>query len=313
MIDCLVSADLSVTDPDGVAALFVEKLGFPPWRPSWIHDWTSRGYRAYFLRPQLDRAVAPTAVEVIGPHPELGYDRWSPGLRGPHEQQGGRPMKTHSTVFSVPDPEEYVKRLADSGIPFEYDPGSGELAFGKLWVGRTAGPGYSYDPAFDAGLFIELVPTSSMRLPAAAFEPISSSRVEPGQVARVAWRSFVVDDIDASVRTVTGTLGWEPSEIRRSDIDGCLVATFIGRLPGSAGVELLQPIDGDRPVGRYLGAYGEGAYRITLAVNGLEAASRALDERRVRHTIEEARGQEDGRIRIEPASFGGLFIELVGF
>ena len=103
MMECLVSADIPVTDPDRVAALFVDKLGFPQWRTNWVHDWTDLRYRAYFLRPQLNRAAAPTAIEIIGLHPELGYDQWPTGLRGGHELQGDRPMKTHNSVFSVSD------------------------------------------------------------------------------------------------------------------------------------------------------------------------------------------------------------------
>ena len=220
-------------------------------------------------------------------------------------------MKTHSTVFSVPDPEEYVKRLSDAGIPFDYDPGSGELAFGKLWVGRGPGPGYSYDPTFDAELFIELVPTAAMRLPASATEPPSSSQVEAGRVVRVASRAFVVEDLERTLRTLEATLGWEPSKIRHSVIDGSQVAVFTGRLPGSATLELLQPVADEGPVVRYYQAYGAGAYRISLAVNGLEPAARHLAERGVRHTIEESSAHEDARIRVDPASFAGLYIEFV--
>jgi hypothetical protein len=115
------------------------------------------------------------------------------------------------------------------------------------------------------------------------------------------------------LRTLAATLGWEPSEVRRSDIDGCQQATFTGRLPGSASLELIEPVDADRPAGRYYRTYGQGAYRISFAVDGLEAASGDLRERGVRHTVEEPRGKEGGRIRIDPTSFGGLFIELVDF
>src|SRR3954462_8869666 len=110
-MECLVSADLSVEDPDAVAALLVATLDLPQWRPNWVHDWPENGYRAYFLRAQGDRAMAPTAVEVIGPHPDGG---WTLPLRSLHRMQGDRPMKTHNTVFSVPDPEDCVRRLDDA-------------------------------------------------------------------------------------------------------------------------------------------------------------------------------------------------------
>lgn len=308
MIECLVSADLSVENPDAVAELFVATLGLPQWRPNWVHDWAARGYRAYFLRPQANRAVAPTAIEVIGPHPEGG---WNLNLRSVHKMQGDRPMRTHNTVFSVPDPEDYVRRLRDASIPFRYDPGSGELAFGKLWIGQTMdGDSFEYDPVFDAGLFIEIVPTSSMRLPEAAEDPPTTYDVDAGAVVRAASRSFIVDDIDQTLRTVEASLGWQASDVRQSAVDRSVVATYRPRLPGSAVFELLQP-NGEGPVADHRAAYGTGAYRITFAVNGLEAAAARLDDRGATYTLEQPQGGDDARLRIDPASFAGLSIDLV--
>ena len=310
MIECLVSADLSVENPDAVAELFVTALDLPQWRPNWVHDWASSGYRAYFLRPQRNRAVAPTAIEVIGPHPEGG---WNLNLRTVHTMQGDRPMKTHNTVFSVPDPEDYVRRLSDASIPYRYDTGSGELAFGKLWLGQIMeGDSFEYDPVFDAGLFIEIVPTSSMRLPADAEDPPTTTDIDidKGGVVRAAARSFIVDDIDETLRVVKRTLGWDASDVQESAIDQSRVATYRPRLPGSAVFELLQPI-GDGPVADHRAAHGPGAYRITFAVNGLEAATGRLDDRGAGYTVEEPRGGDDARVRIDPASFGGLVIDLI--
>jgi len=310
VFDCLVSADLSVTDPEAVAALLVDKLGLPPWEPNWVHDLPSRGYLAYFLRPHRDRTTAPTAVEVVGPHPKLGYDGWGSHLRGAHELQGDRPMKTHSTVCSVSDVGEYATRLRSAGVPFVYDGGSDELPFEKLWVGRVAGTQYRYDPSFDAGLMIELVPTTVMRLRPVddAYKP---PKVSDGDIVRVATRSFIVDDVDRSARVLQTTFGWEPSDLGYVAADGSRVVTFAGRVAASASLELMQPSDDDSPAAWYYSRFGAGAYRITFAVNGLGAAARKLDDRGVLYTTGGPLNDQPVRLRIDPASLGGLVIDLV--
>ena len=74
MFDTLLSADLSVDDPDRVASVLVDKLSLPEPQPSWMHNWPETQYRAYFLRANSRRVGAPTAIEVIGPHPETGLN-----------------------------------------------------------------------------------------------------------------------------------------------------------------------------------------------------------------------------------------------
>jgi hypothetical protein len=310
MMESLVTADLSVRDPDAVAKLVVDRLGLPMWEDKWVHDWPETRYKAYFLRVQRDRTIAPTALEVIGPHPVGG---WQPGQEGVHELQGDRPMKTHATVFSVPEVEPYRDRLAALGAPFKYDPGSATTPFAKLFVGIGSNP-FSYDPSFDSGMFVELVPTSSMRLRPEIEHPPTTPGVAEGAPVRVASRAYLVDDIDDTLRVIERTFGWEPAgPVRRSEADGSLVATYAGRLPSSATFEVLQPVADGGPVADHHATYGSGAYRITFAVNGLEAAGRALGERGVDFTLEEGTGADPDRVRIDPSSVGGLVFDFVEF
>jgi hypothetical protein len=309
VFDCLVSADLSVRDPEAVASLLVDKLGLPSWEPGWVHDLASRGYLAYFLRAQRNRTDAPTAIEVVGPHPSLGYGGWGAHLRGAHELQGDRPMKTHSTVCTVPDVKKYAARLGAAGVPFVFDGGSPELPFEKLWVGRSVGTGYHYDPSFDSGLMIELVPTAVLRLrPAVGVTP---STLAEGDIVRVAARSFIVDDVDQSVRTLSSTLDWRPSDVGFSETDNCRVITFAGEVPASAKLELIQPNDDDSPAACHHRRFGGGAYRITFAVKGLAAATRKLDAQGLSYAIDEAPNGEPVRVRIDPACLGGFLIDFV--
>ena len=306
MMDALVSVDLSVEDPDGAAERLVSVLGLPRWKPSWVHDLASSQYRAYFLRPQPNRAIAPTAIEVIGPHPVGG---WSAGLKSIHLLQGERPMKTHNSVFAVPDVDAYHRRLTDASIPHIYDPGTPELPFGKLWVGQSTAPGggVAYDPSTDGGLFIELVPTAALRLPADASHPPSDPEVVEGAVVRAAARSFIVSDLDATLGAMEKTLGWSRPAVTSEKSD-CRVATYVPSLPGSAVLEILEPVSPEGRIAEHQARYGPGAYRITFEVNGLEAAAQQLRQRGAAFAFEEG----GDRIGIDPVAMGGLIVDLVG-
>jgi hypothetical protein len=219
-------------------------------------------------------------------------------------------MKTHNTVFSVPDLDFYRHRLQEASVPFSYDPGSDALPFGKLWVGHVHDKGgFRYHPEFDAGLFIELVPTASLRLPSGAESVPTQPGVEEGAVVRASARSFLVDNLDSTVRTVEKTLGWPAPPLTTSRLDQCRVATYRPNLPGSASFELLEPSSSGGPVAEHRARYGSGAFRITFAVNGLEAASQRLRRQGVNHL----QYADDGRarVRIDPQHIGGLVIDLV--
>lgn len=308
MLECMVSADLSIEDVDTAATTLVRSLGMPQWRQSWLHDWPELNYRAYFLRPQLNRALAPTAIEVIGPHPHGG---WSAQLRALHLQQGDRPMKTHNTVFGVPDVRAYAERLRGKGVPFRFTPGTDELPFARMWVGITGeGDSIAYDPQYDAGLFIELVETASLRLPDDATQPSIEPGVNPGEVVRAESRTFIVDDLDATLTTVEELLGWNAPDITTSKLDNCRVATYKPTIPGTTYFELLEPLSDAGLVAEHRARFGPGAYRITFAVNGLDVASHALHDRDVRHQLDA--DEAESRIRIDPEQLG-MIVDLVDF
>jgi hypothetical protein len=311
VFDLLMSADLSVEGVDATAATIVAVFGLPEPRRSWVHDTPEAGVRTYFLRPQLDRANAPTTIEVIGPHPEGG---WSESLRAIHELQGDRPMKTHATVFGVPEVEPYVTRLDDLGIPYRLDPGvEGPLPFPKLWVGQQHRDDVTtYVGTHDAGLVVELIPTAPLLLPADVATPPAMD-VPEGAVVRIASRSFLVDNVETAAAMIERTFGWQPSGgVGMSDVDHCRVGSYRGAFPGSGALELLEPT-GDGPAADYHSRFGPGAYRITFAVNGLAAAAGWLDERGVRYTLDQGSGAgvEPPRLRVDPSSMAGMVFDLV--
>jgi len=82
---------------------------------------------------------------------------------------------------------------------------------------------------------------------------------------------------------------------------------------GGSHVQLLQPLDGSTPVGRFLERNGEGLHHIAFQVADIEAALAHLAERGVRLVDTEPRiGGGGHRIAFaHPEAFAGTLVELV--
>jgi methylmalonyl-CoA/ethylmalonyl-CoA epimerase len=82
---------------------------------------------------------------------------------------------------------------------------------------------------------------------------------------------------------------------------------------GGSFVQLLQPLGGDTPVGRFLESRGEGLHHIAFAVASIDIALEHLREEGARLVDEAARpGGRGTRIAfVHPADLAGTLIELV--
>jgi len=82
---------------------------------------------------------------------------------------------------------------------------------------------------------------------------------------------------------------------------------------GGSFVQLLQPLAGDTPVGRFLQSRGEGLHHIAFVVSSIDDALDHLREEGARLVDETARpGGRGTRIAfVHPADLAGTLIELV--
>ncbi len=121
MYDLLLSADMMVPDPDGMADLLTEKLGIHQ-HPNWRQAFDNHPYIAHFLRVHKSLALAPTRVE-----PQWHLDKPNPGdplfhdfLESLLDFQGRhRPMVTHSVVLTMKTAEldKLIERLMSRRVP----------------------------------------------------------------------------------------------------------------------------------------------------------------------------------------------------
>ena len=122
--------------------------------------------------------------------------------------------------------------------------------------------------------------------------------------------ALAVVDLDASLETFRRQYGVEP--LRREIVTEQGVEEAMVHIGGSH-VQLLEPLDADTPVGRFLAREGEGLHHIAFAVADIDAALDHLRDEGVRLVDEVPRTGGGGhRIAfVHPSAFAGTLVELV--
>ena len=122
--------------------------------------------------------------------------------------------------------------------------------------------------------------------------------------------AIAVADLDAALDEYRRLYGAEPQHrevIEEQGVEEAMVAV------GGSYIQLLQPLDADSPVGRFLSARGEGLHHIALAVDDIDAALAHLEAEGARLIDREPRiGGRGARIAfVHPKQFAGTLVELV--
>ncbi len=81
---------------------------------------------------------------------------------------------------------------------------------------------------------------------------------------------------------------------------------------GDSAVELIEPVEPDSPISKFLDQRGGGLHHISLEVEDLKATLDALKEHNIKLIDEEPRQGAEGRLIafIHPDSTGGVLVEL---
>lgn len=318
MFELLMSADMMLPDPDGMAALLVERLGIHS-HPRWRQAFADHPYIAHFLRVHKSLAHAPTRIEPQC-HldlPNLGDPLFHEHLEGLKAFQGEhRPMLTHSVVLVLPKPrfEDLVDRLVRRRVKFRLAQRTPDMQWDRLWLGVTP-EAPRYEPSADGGLCIEIMPSEPLQLPAETFT-IPAPRVAaptPGEMLRISARGWLVRDLDQTLFKLSTNLGWEPTgPVRQFARDGVRQATMGFSLTNSATLDLIEPAQWNSDAGLYINNWGPGPYYIRIAVHGLEAKAEDLRARGTRFTRVDECEALGGKalIRVDPRDVRGQVFEF---
>jgi methylmalonyl-CoA/ethylmalonyl-CoA epimerase len=114
--------------------------------------------------------------------------------------------------------------------------------------------------------------------------------------------SVVVRDLDAAVDRFTRLFGLKVhhrSESKEFGFKNAILPTGIGH------IELMQPTDPDKPVGKFLAKHGEGVYLVGFESKDIPGAVARLKKDGVKVT-----SPRDDLAWVHPQETHGLFVEL---
>src|SRR5262245_49413957 len=282
MFDLLINAEVIADDVDVAERLFVDGLGFPEPRTSWSGKKPGYGFTFLFARVHPSLKVSPTRIEAMALAPldpsiePILTIPFLPQLLG---TQGDRPWKTHANEVATSDIEGVAARLRAKGCRFYEMPRSELNPNVRLWLGWTKDDPGMYRPDDDGGLYLEVCETAALSSSSDLFEPPPEPELPPGSMIRVLRRSWIVEDLAATVAALDENFGWRPD--RGPELDhrlGARRAVLGFAHPRSAELELLEPVEpGD--IKESLDTWGPGAWSIRIGVNDLEAKAADLERR----------------------------------
>ena len=128
--------------------------------------------------------------------------------------------------------------------------------------------------------------------------------------ARIDHIGVAVDDLDAAIALHETTYGMalvHREVVSEQGVEAVLLDV------GENHVELLRPLAGDTPVGKFLASRGPGLHHVAYQVPDIEATLAALQESGARLIDESPRtGIRNSRVAfVHPKSSGGVLTEIV--
>jgi len=126
--------------------------------------------------------------------------------------------------------------------------------------------------------------------------------------------AVVVRSIDEALPRYRDLFGWEPEEAPRVFASQSVRLCFLPTGPGDAArIELIEPVDQDGGVARFLAARGEGLHHVCLRSADLPADLSRLARAEVELIDLEPRRGAHGEVAfIHPRTLNGVLWELLG-
>lgn len=121
---------------------------------------------------------------------------------------------------------------------------------------------------------------------------------------------IAVNDLDQAMKLYRDAFGIEPSMVYESSHTKAKIAFF----PlGEVRIELIQPVNPESVVGRFLEKKGEGIHHIAYAVKDVDKSLAELETKGIQLIDKESRQvRENERVGfLHPRSTNGVLIELI--
>ncbi|MBI3680468.1 MAG: methylmalonyl-CoA epimerase [Acidobacteria bacterium] len=126
---------------------------------------------------------------------------------------------------------------------------------------------------------------------------------------RIDHLGIAVRSIEDALRFYSGQLGMTVAARETVEHENVRVAMLPA---GESRLELLEPVNADSAIGKFLDKRGEGLHHVALRVPDLEAAAEKLRTQGAR-ILDEPRRGAGGHLYlfVHPASTGGVLLELI--
>jgi methylmalonyl-CoA/ethylmalonyl-CoA epimerase len=128
-------------------------------------------------------------------------------------------------------------------------------------------------------------------------------------ITRVGHIGIAVSDLDEALKIYEKTLGLKAKAVKVVEA----VKLKIAFLPvGDGEIELLQPLDSDTSIAKFIAAHGEGIHHIALVTDDIEAEMENMRKKGVKFADDKPRiGAHGVKIAfVSPESTHGVTVEL---
>ena len=132
----------------------------------------------------------------------------------------------------------------------------------------------------------------------------------PKVIKRISHLGVAVEDLEAAIALYRDVLGLEPHHRFRSEADRMEACSF---RVGEVEIELMQPLDPESPVGKFIARRGQGIHHVSFKVDSVAGSLAAVRAVGVETVDSEPRPGGGGRTRVaflHPRSTQGVLMEL---
>lgn len=116
-------------------------------------------------------------------------------------------------------------------------------------------------------------------------------------IKRINHIGIVVSNLDETLKLYERAFGLKPAAVKDAIDDKVRVAfTPVG----DDEIELLQPVDPNIPLGRFLQTHGQGIHHISIATDEIDSQVHRMKSEGVAFADERPKPETTGRVTVEP-------------